>query len=545
MTGTSVAGLVFIGIIDDGIAFAHERFRRVHSGTVVSRVEHWWLQDGPWRGPGTIWPGCELQKTEIDQLLKDCSHAGVVDEDEVYRRAGLTDFRRVGHKSAAWRAAHGTHVMDLACGFDEQSAPTDRPIICVQLPVRATSRTSGGSLFSYVSSAIGYIVRRAHGIAQAQGIATKIVVNLSYGRLAGPHDGTSPLEHELDRLVGQYAACNITLRVVLPAGNGYLSRCHAHVSFGSIGESKLLEWRIQPDDRTPSFLEIWLPSRSGGSASRVKLTVTSPTGVARTIRETPPVFDTWQSGGRIYGRFGCWHMPAPTDRNRFLVMVRPTADLDRTRPLAPAGTWRIELENEGLTASEVVDAWVQRDDSLYGFPLRGRQSYFKNSCYRRHDDAGREIETDDPACAVLRSGTLNAIATGREPIVMGGFLGKEMVPAKYSAAGPILRTDPYRPDAMSISEDSRAHRGVLAAGSRSGSVVTMGGTSVAAPRIARSCADDLAGGGKGDRVFVQDLAKQAEASYPAGTPSKPDSKRGGAGRIKLPPLNPSQRHSDM
>ena len=35
-----------MGVIDDGIAFAQQRFRTVAGGKVVSRVEYWWLQDG-------------------------------------------------------------------------------------------------------------------------------------------------------------------------------------------------------------------------------------------------------------------------------------------------------------------------------------------------------------------------------------------------------------------------------------------------------------------------------------------------------------------
>jgi hypothetical protein len=80
------------------------------------------------------------------------------------------------------------------------------------------------------------------------------------------------------------------------------------------------------------------------------------------------------------------------------------------------------------------------------------------------------------------------------------------------------------------------HWGVLAAGSRSGSVVAMGGTSVAAPRAARWIADDLGAGGRGDRAAVQAHATADEGGYPPGTPPPPPLERGGAGRIKLDPL---------
>ena len=69
-----------------------------------------------------------------------------MDEEQLYRFAGLTDFRLPGHKSVAWRVAHGTQVTDLAGGYEQNDAPDERPIVCVQLPIRVTADTSGGTL---------------------------------------------------------------------------------------------------------------------------------------------------------------------------------------------------------------------------------------------------------------------------------------------------------------------------------------------------------------------------------------------------------------
>src|SRR5262249_30197047 len=282
MTGTSVQTPVVIGVIDDGIAFAHERFRRLGNQGLETRVEFFWHQDGVWQGPASPVPiGREWDKAAIDQLLATCTHAGAVDEDELYARSGLIDFTLYGHKSAAWRIAHGTHVMDVACGFDPAQNRDDRPIVAVQLPVRVTADTSGATLFPHVQQAMQYILDRADVIAQARGLAhLPVVINLSYGTIAGPHDGPSPIEEPVGTLVTQSAARGVPLRVVLPAGNSYLSRCHAQVQFRRRNTSTTLDWRVLPDNQTPVYLEIWLPSRATGSAgpSRLEVTVTSPTG---------------------------------------------------------------------------------------------------------------------------------------------------------------------------------------------------------------------------------------------------------------------------
>jgi hypothetical protein len=499
---------VVMGVIDDGIAFAHERFRTQHSGT---RVEFCWLQDS----------GIILTKAGIDALI--ATSGG--DEDMLYRKSGLTDFREPGHKSAAWRVAHGTHVMDLACGFDPAENRDDRPIVAVQLPVRVTADENPCDLYLWISLAIDYIVDRAKAISYARASdLLPVVINLSYGLLADPHDGTGALEAFIGDKIAECRAEGFDLRVVLPAGNSYLSRIHGQLAFTGIGQTKTLHWRVLPDDRTPSFLEIWLPAPQPAQ-SRLTLAITSPTGASMTLDEFGAASLGTPHGDYAWAYWTPWQ---PSNRARFTIILQSTAHPDPATPvaqLAPAGTWRLDLTHSGeLRPSDLVQAWVRRDDHIYGFPLRGRQSFLDDIHYRRFDHAGRNEEFDNALSPVRRESTINSMATGDTAIVIGGYLGKERRPANYSAAGA-RRPPPRRPDAMAVSEDSFVHAGVLAAGSRSGSVVAFGGTSVAAPQVARRVADLLAAGQAGDRAEVQALATivlpQPERSGAGGIPAQP------------------------
>jgi len=56
MTDGADQGAVVVGIIDDGIAFGHQRFRKVVGGNIESRVEFWWLQDGVHGAPAGPFP---------------------------------------------------------------------------------------------------------------------------------------------------------------------------------------------------------------------------------------------------------------------------------------------------------------------------------------------------------------------------------------------------------------------------------------------------------------------------------------------------------
>jgi hypothetical protein len=529
-------GTVVVGIIDDGLPFAHHRFR----GRNGTRVEAVWVQDG--EHAGTTYPpyGRELVASDIDALLGMPVDAGSVDEDELYRLAGVADFGGPGRKSLARRASHGAHVMDLAGGFEPEDAP-DWPLVGVQLPIATTADSSGATLAPYVIGGIEYIVRKAAEIAAARKAeCLPIVINLSYGVVAGPHDGTHKIEAAIDDIVSDHNAAfpHAPLRVVIAAGNSHLARAHAVVAFRGAGDRAVLHWKVVPDDRTPSFVEIWLPV--GPSApGRVKVRITTPDGVVSgPLGETPTTALQWIEDGKVLCQASYHRVAPPTDRGMFLIALQPTArvegddDSDPPGPIAPSGVWRIELENVGLTADDCVEAWIQRDDAPPGFPRRGRQSYFDHECYRRFDEAGREIEEDQPGCVVRRAGSMNALATGREPVVIGGLLRRELRAAKYSAGGPVTEpagaAAPHRlgPDALTVSDDSTVHAGVLAAGTRSGSVVAMNGTSVAAPRIARWIAGELAAGRPGDRAAVESLAAAQEAGLRP--PHKPS--RSAAGR---------------
>ena len=547
------SGTVVIGIIDDGIAFAHERFRRADG---ASRVEAFWNQDGPPSGSSAILYGSEIDKQGIDDLLAECTTAGWTDEDRVYRRCGLIDFTSPDHKAVAWRAAHGTHVLDLAAGYSRGEDRADRPIIAVQLPVAATAGQSGAGLEPYVLRAIQFIIERARGLTADGDRPLPVVINFSYGTHAGPHDGTSLLEQAIDAVVtseGAVSGESAPVRVVLPAGNTHGSRCHAQVAFRVPDEIVTLRLRVQPDDHTPSTVQVWLPHAGpeGPARSRISLCVTTPDGVQSAwIGEGPDERFELESDGQVHCAGSYSFVPSPTERGVFRIDLQPTIqirpgpsdELNTKRPgVAPSGLWTMKLKNVLLAPDDKVEAWIERDDLLYGHPRRGRQSYFDEPCYLRFDAQGRPVD-DDPeplSCSVRRAGMISAIATGKQAVVIGGFVRKDLRIARYSAGGPSTparegepKCDLHRPDALAVSDDSRVHTGVLAAGSRSGSVIALSGTSVAAPQITRWIADQLAAGNPSDRAAVQAFARLKEEQLPPSKPPLPPG-RGGAGRIEL------------
>lgn len=511
---------VVMAVIDDGVAFAHERFRTAANRT---RVLTYWDMQGLLKPKNpALW---ELDYAEINALIADATTDGRVDEDAVYAAAGQIDYSKPRHKPLAWRLSHGTHVLDLAAGHDPAENVADRPIIAAQFPSPVVARTTGELLDFYICVGVLYALARAAMLAPGM----PLVINISFGYVAGAHDGQSPLDRFLDQVA---ADATRTVRIVLPAGNSQLSRCHATIDLVTRPAVEF-DWIVLPDDRTHSVVEVWLPP-TVTPANGVTLTLTLPDGRTCTVPNGPSTSERIRYRGR---RMGLVELTERADgRQMFRIAIAPTA---RPQPhpgaLAPAGVWRLRLE-AATPLDAPAHAWAQRDDSLYGHPQRGRQSYFDHARYRRFDAQGFELADDpdgDPPCPVTRTSLLSGIASGRNVIVAGGYRSRDGRIAEYSSGGPNTPPEPAalrKPDVLAPSDASRIHSGVLAAGARSGARLVQDGTSVAAPAVAQRVALMVSGlppASAGGRRT--DVAAAATPPNP-GEPQMPQS-RSGAGRL--------------
>ena len=151
------------GIIDDGCAFALDRFQRSDGST---RVAFFWDQDGPGGVPSTIGYGHETTAAEIDFQAKKSS-----DENELYRDLKFLEFGETGFKALGRRVSHGTAATNLAYGLPRGSvSPTERmPIIAVKFPNRVTENPADFELDPWAIDALYYILLRAHEMALAEG----------------------------------------------------------------------------------------------------------------------------------------------------------------------------------------------------------------------------------------------------------------------------------------------------------------------------------------------------------------------------------------
>lgn len=510
-----------LALIDGGLALAHAAFLRP-DGT--PRVRHFWRQDNHfgsgWPGdtarvrrpldparagptPNLMGYGHEIAGTALYAAMATHTRDGLLDEDALYHHLQLWDLFHTAH--------HGTHVMAQACGPTryvdtiacESGVPDFRPrqdlasqcdLIAVQLDWSNVLDTSGGAMNVSILDGLLYILSRCADDA-------RVVVNISWGTLAGPHDGTSILEAAMDQLIDLHDG---RLEIVVPAGNGYQSRTHANATLGgadsvSSCESVTLNWRVQPGDQTQSFLELWLcdPALPEEGIRDLSITV-QPPGHAQPL---PPI---------SVGQSGVWPSTREPQCGLFfprrsalgrqgtcaLLALAPTFSHHAGVTTAPFGTWRVTIQNHGLNPV-VLDAFIERDDVAMGTHTGARQSYFEDSTYNTCGDLTSFIDDPMNSTPIRRTGSFNSLSSGRRTVSVGGVrhaLGASDPFARYSPRMPdpdacrTQRPGAYiEPDRLAVTDDNAALWGLRGAGSRSGDArARLTGTSSASPQIART-----------------------------------------------------------
>lgn len=520
---------VICGIVDEGIALAHERFMGSNGKT---RVLAAWLQAAVWSQPFMPF-GREYLQRDLDHRLAE-SHGDV---DAFYRGLGLTrPSVPKGPRAVDRPAGHGSHVLDLFAGSDPEAADPRLPIIAVELPPRETIGLAGAFLPFFVLHGVQRVVDAADGLWEAhygdsalpgETRGWPIVINLSYGQQAGAKDGSSAVDGALGKLIERRAAQGLSpLRIVMPSGNDNLMRCHARLTLAPQVPG-VLDWRLQPEDMSANFVEIWSEVEAvgqGGAACPLTITVTPPGG---TEIEAAPARPGHVSLIGNFARIYCRRLVSGdglTCRYNFVVCAAPTLVHRAETPqigAAPAGLWRIRVAS---AQARTVFAYVQVDQAPVPGGQTSRRSYFDEAQYRPYDAAGRLVDsysypeaTDaepyESFGPVQRKGTINSLGCDPSIVTVGGYRQSDGRPAAYSATALPVDSDEDAAfksvNCAFPSEVSPAGYGLRAAGTRSGATVAMRGTSFAAARASRYVAEALLGWHGAGRASDSDIGSPA------------------------------------
>lgn len=541
-----------IGVIDDGIGLFNSSFLN-RAGK--SRIAAVWMQSMNWGGPAMagrtgarVLNGFELRASDIDALIAEAAGADTFSvTSSLALRHGTQPpgvppgrSRTPDFFATAGEATHGAHVSDIAAGADpraseDQAQIAQIPLVAVDLPSRAVADTTGRLLDLYVLRGLRWMFQAVDRGPEGKGVS--LIVNLSYGFTAGEKaqpdilaDALAGMVEARDKVRNERGEKKLPTYLVLPFGNSAKSRQVTKARYGKgradekhLDESR--DWRVQPEDLTPSYLEIRAVGQGAGfggdDGTNTCLRLRSPVAgvsfeinLARLIRDLRVDL---VSDGRIWGRV-YWVEPfnIPTPEKHITIALRPTGSRDSSAVVIPAGVWDVALINEQDGVTREVTMEIQRDDAPIPVLATGRQSYFDEETSEKRDRKARGLEKAKEralrsysalAPAAVRYDSVYVVAAARRsPDKPEGY-----EPAPYSPDGELRKpgNNPIRiPTLAAVADDGPENLGILGAGVYPGGSALLSGSSVAAPQLTRALALlSVQGKLKGNRGAILGLLK--------------------------------------
>jgi hypothetical protein len=479
------------GIIDDGFPIAHGAFRpnsREHKPIialwdqssqygVIANAKHW--TKGLILNYGSELLGEELANVtgfRGDALtLERCGEAR---ESDMYRELGRPHWGEPGR-------THGTCVMHVISGGDDQKASTNT--VLVQLPTSTVADTSGGSLALYVLDGARYIYWKAREFAGSNEL--RLAINVSFGSIAGPHDGTSIVERALDELceapkisndlfkalagssIGNNQIADID--VVLAAGNTGGKRIHGSREIAKHTPPGRFYFMVPPANPRESYLELWIPADV--EVDKLIVSVTPPgvkDSVSGALMGEVSEGKTLQlsADGQVVACLVFAKRVCQSDGSVMgtmaLLCVAATARPNLS--LMPFGVWTIEVRT-GSDKPTIIHAWVERNDNVVGARTQ-QQAYLVE-----------EIESK----YLSDNSTLSSIANGAKTTVVGAYELLTGGLSPYSARGPVFGRQSSPNFFLGPADESMLTPGRQYPGFYTGALARMSGTSIAAPHVTR------------------------------------------------------------
>lgn len=426
-----------IGVVDWGCDFAHPDFI---DAAGRSRLLALWDQRSQAIDANPYGYGRVLDRERLTAAI----HA-----DDPYHAADYHPAR-----SDTGVGAHGTHVLGIAAGNGRGGGPVglapEAELLFVHLGAPGWEKAGPLGDSGNLLEAIHFIVSQAGD--------RPLVLNMSIGRHAGPHDGSTLVERAIDWLVRERPGT----AVVQSTGNYYARNVHSAGQLRN-GESVELAFQVRPGDTSPNELEVWYPGHDVFRAALI-----APDG-----RRIAEVAQTGKAPVRVDGhRVGTLYHRArdPNNGDHHVYLFQ--------YPNAPPGTWRLRLTGVDVSDGR-YHAWLERDPGC-----RDCQALFA------------------PALADPTS-TTGSICNGLQTIVVGAYdAHRPRRPlAPFSSSGPTrdgrVRPVLLAPGVRVLAARSHPRQGTAPLLTR------MSGTSMAAPHVAGTIALMLEAGGALDIVRIR------------------------------------------
>jgi hypothetical protein len=474
-------GKTVLAVIDDFVAYRHPEF----SVNKKSRIVAVWDQD-PIRAASQYWKtSSPAQPSNVPFGAEFSPSMGSDAYPKILGRethgtgvAGVLG----GKTTPSYRLTRHDASRDPSRWGEVADAASSAPIIAVHLPSATVRDTSGATLTSHVLYALHYIIARCAPTAN-------VVVNLSYGTMGGPHDDSEILANAIAHLTTLMAG---RLTVYIASGNSRELKGHANFDLKP-ASSQLLSWKLMPECRTSSLMDIWLPA---GATGAVAITLTSPIGDTCTasLLNGASFAELKNSSGFTVGRISCpAASPLGEGRAWARIFVLPTALGVKFH--APHGIWKILIQSENAIAN--VHAWIERNDTAPGYRVRSYQSRFMDSNYLKYASHPGLVK-DTVKSYIKRRGTLNGRATHRDLNVVGAYCLSNQRLSTYSSTGD--RGYVRAPTMTAPGDESRSLPGIRVIAIGGVDTVRLRGTSISSPIAAREAFNRISSSSTGSSL---------------------------------------------
>lgn len=417
-------------------------------------------------------------------------YGSVHDREEIDR--ALQDprpYERLGYHPAIadWKGTgtHGARTTYIVAGNGRDGGPEgiapEADLIFVHLADRNTGGLAPFGDSVRALEAVDFISRTAG--------SQPCSINISAGRICGPHSGTALVEMAFDELLAT------TPGRFISQSCGNYARWRTH-SCGTIalGEARSLTMVVDPADITVNEVEIWY---DGADEFTVRIDPPGYTG-GQPVRlgERSDLLIEGRVIGRVYHR-----KHDPNNGDNHIV-----AYLD---PVGFAGNWTVTIEAQRV-ASGRFHAWIERDDSCPGCQARFTP-----------DNSNTSI-------------TIGSITTSHLPLIVGAYNAHDPTrpAAPFSSCGPTRDGRP-KPDLVAPGVNVLAARSApIGASHNSGLLVRGSGTSFAAPHVTGAVA--LCFQAAGNRLRADEIRSLVLGSCDPVPDSHPY--RFGSGYLNIPRL---------
>ena len=192
---------ILIAVLDSGIDYTHPEFRNPDGSTRILAI---WDQIGNGNPPEGFDLGTEYSREEINEVLMGSEKSDPEGADSNVSNRRLIPIRDL--------SGHGTAVAAIAAGNNGVAPQAQLLIVKLGNPAPDSFPKT-----TELMMAVEYAYRKALEVQMP------LVINLSFGTVYGPHNGTGLLEMYLDEMMGRWKS-------VIVAGTGNEGNAAGHTT---------------------------------------------------------------------------------------------------------------------------------------------------------------------------------------------------------------------------------------------------------------------------------------------------------------------------